>query len=160
MERSINRLAKMPRQQFRSIGSHSGNDMMAAETNNNANISYNEVAGNNDLQSNMAGDPDYNSSLSKTPKTLFVLWQEWEVGIGGRKPAKLFTRVERGRVKFIYCRRKILWETVAMLVRAGYTAHTAIERIYEASGQDERVTYILMHMIQDHRTGGHSLLHV
>ena len=163
MERSINRLAKMPRQQFRSIGSHSGNDMMAAaETNNNANISYNEVAGNNDLQSNMAGDPDYNSSLSKTPKTLFVLWQEWEVGIGGRKPAKLFTRVEtRGRVKFIFCWRKILWETVAMLVRASYTAHhRAIDRIYEAYGQDETVTYILMHMIRDCCTGGHSLLRV
>ena len=127
MERSINRLAKMPRQQFRSIGSHSGNDLMAAETNNNANISYNEVAGNNDLQSNMTGDPDYNSSLSKTPKTLFVLWQEWEVGIGGRKPAKLFTRVERGRVKFIYCRRKILWETVAMLVRGFHSMTKLLE---------------------------------
>jgi hypothetical protein len=79
-------------------------------------------------------EPEYHhDSLlsSKTPKTLFVLWQEFEVGIGGRKPARLFTRVERGRVKCLYCRRKVLWEAVARLVRAGYTAHVAIDRIYE-----------------------------
>ena len=87
------------------------------------------------IESNMAGDPDYNSSLSKTPKTLFVLWQDWEVGIGGQKPARLFTRVERSRVKFFYCWCKILWETVAMLFHAGYTpANTAIGRIYESYG--------------------------
>jgi hypothetical protein len=80
--------------------------MMAAETrNNNANIAYNEVEGNNDLQSNMAGDPDYNSSFSMTPNMLFVIRQEWEFGIGGRNPENLFARVERGRVKFIYCRQ-------------------------------------------------------
>ena len=34
----------------------------------------------------MAVDPVYNSSLSKTQKTLFVLWHEWEeIGIAGRK---------------------------------------------------------------------------
>ena len=47
-----------------------------------------------------------------------------------------------------------------MLVRAGYTAHTAIDRIYETYGQDKTVTYILMQMIRDRRTGGHSLLRV
>ena len=36
----------------------------------------NSQAGNDDKQINMAFDPVYNSSLSKIPKTLFVLWQE------------------------------------------------------------------------------------
>ena len=90
---------------------------------------------------------------------LVVLSQEWEVGIGGQKPARLFTRVERSRVKFIYCWCIIPWEPVAMLVGAGYTpANTAIDRIYEPYGQDQTVTYILMHLIQDCCTGGHSLL--
>ena len=65
------------------------------------------------------GGSNYVSSLSKAPKTLFVLWQEFEVGIGGRKAARLFTRVERGRVKVHYCRRQVVWDTVAALVRAG-----------------------------------------
>ena len=54
---------------------------------------------------------------SKTPKTLFVLWQELEVGIGGRKSARLFTRVERGHVKCLYCWHKVLMEAVACLVQ-------------------------------------------
>ena len=48
-----------------------------------------------------------------------------------------------------------------MLVCAGDTtpANTAIDRIYEPYGQDQTpVTYILMHLIEDCCTGGHSLL--
>ena len=47
-----------------------------------------------------------------------------------------------------------------MLVCAGDTtpANTAIDRIYEPYGQDQTVTYILMHLINDCCTGGHSLL--
>lgn len=108
----------------------------------------------------MALDPVYNSSLSKTPKTLFILWQEWEVGITGRKPARIFTRAERGRTKFIYYRRKVFWDTVAGLVRAGYTAHAAIDRIYEAYGPEKTVTQILNQMLKDRHNGGHPQLRV
>jgi hypothetical protein len=49
-------------------------------------------------------------SLSPNPKNLFELWQEYEIGIGGRKPAKLFTQKERGgSMKHKYCRRKVIW---------------------------------------------------
>ena len=82
------------------------------------------------------------------------------MGIGGRKPARLFTRVERGRVKCLYCRRKVLWEAVARLVRAGYTAHVAIDRIYEAYGVDKTVSQIINQMMKDRRNGGHPLLQV
>jgi hypothetical protein len=36
------------------------------------------------------------ASLSPNPKTLYKVWQEHQVGIGGRKAAKLFTTKERG----------------------------------------------------------------
>jgi hypothetical protein len=53
---------------------------------------------------NLAGNENninanYVSTLSPTPRSLYILWQEYEVGIGGRKPARLFTPVERGKVK-------------------------------------------------------------
>ena len=34
---------------------------------------------------------DVTGSLSRNPKSLYVLWDEWERGIGGRKPEKEFT---------------------------------------------------------------------
>jgi hypothetical protein len=35
-------------------------------------------------------------SLSSNPKILFELWREYQVGIGGRKAARLFSQSERG----------------------------------------------------------------
>ena len=103
--------------------------------------------------------PAYNSSLSKTPKSLFVLWQEFEVGIAGRKAARLFTRVERGRNKFIHYRRKVVWDSVAEQIRRGYSAQTAaIDRIYEVYGQELSVTQIINRMLIDRRTGGNPQL--
>jgi regulator of replication initiation timing len=49
------------------------------------------------------------ATLSPNPKNLFILWQEYEIGLGGRKAAKLFTREERGRVKHKYSRQKVVW---------------------------------------------------
>ena len=40
-----------------------------------------------------------NGTLSKLPKPLYVLWNEWEFGVGGNKPAILFSATERGRLK-------------------------------------------------------------
>ena len=42
--------------------------------------------------------------LSKCPKTLNDLWAEYEFGVGGYKPAKLYTAQERGAVKDLYYR--------------------------------------------------------
>ncbi len=36
------------------------------------------------------------ASLSPNPKNLFELWQEYQIGIDGRKAAKLFTQSEQG----------------------------------------------------------------
>jgi hypothetical protein len=39
------------------------------------------------------------STLSPNPRSLYLLWDEYENGIGGRKAARLFSREERGTVK-------------------------------------------------------------
>lgn len=94
-----------------------------------------------------------NATLMKNPRTLHLLWQEYEIGIGGRKPAKNFTVSERGRVKYAYYRRKIVWETIARLVRAGFTAQVAIDMIYDIYGASTGVTKILKMMRRDKAMG-------
>jgi hypothetical protein len=100
-----------------------------------------------------------NARLSPNPRNLHTLWQEYEFGFGGRKPAKDFTAEERGRVKYSYHRRKVVWDKIAELVRAGHTAQVAIDRIYQVYGQASTVTSIINQMRQDRRTGGHPQLH-
>ena len=86
---------------------------------------------------------DVNAVLVRSPRTLHQLWDEYIKGIGNNKPAKDFTRLERGRHKFVYCRRKIVWDVVANLVRAGVPASEAIGRIYNAYGANKSVTTII-----------------
>ena len=60
------------------------------------------------------------ATLSPTPRTLYLLWDEYEHGIGGRKAARRFSREERGSVKHkLYHRRKVIWDGLAELVRDG-----------------------------------------
>jgi hypothetical protein len=80
-----------------------------------------EENGNDDDQVGSESAP-FVATLSPHPKDLFQLWHEYEFGIGGRKPAKQFTVSERARVKFKYCRRKIVWDVIDRLVRSGYTS--------------------------------------
>jgi hypothetical protein len=71
----------------------------------------------------------------------------YEFGIGGRKPARQFTTHERGQVKFKYCRRKVVWDSIDRMVRAGFTAQVAVDKIYEAYGQIT-VTQIINHRMR------------
>ncbi|KAI2507360.1 hypothetical protein MHU86_7080 [Fragilaria crotonensis] len=97
--------------------------------------------------------PRVNATLTKNPRSLHLLWQEYEFGIGGRKPAKNFTAVEQGRVKYAYYRRKIAWEMISGLVRGGHTAQVAIDMIYEIYGTSTGVTNILRAMRHDKTAG-------
>eukprot|EP00977_Amphora_coffeiformis_P018547 scaffold6568_cov173-Amphora_coffeaeformis.AAC.1 len=49
-----------------------------------------------------------NSTATLAPhvRTLPQLWEEYQTGLGGRKPARDFNRTERGRCKFMYSQRK------------------------------------------------------
>ena len=95
----------------------------------------------------------YAHTLSPNPRTLYILWEEYENGIGGRTAASLFTSQERGRVKHKYYRRKAVWDCISALVRAGFTARVAIDRIYTVYGIDTPVTSIINQLKRDRRTG-------
>ena len=81
--------------------------------------------------------------LSRNPRDLHVLWQEYEFGIGGNKPAKYFTPEERGSCKHKYHRRKLIWDRLTLMIRNGYTPQTAIHKLYEVYGRDSSVTTII-----------------
>ncbi len=91
----------------------------------------------------------YSETLSSNPKNLFVLWQEYEFGISGRKPARDFTAKQRGKTKHKYFRRKAFWEVVAEMVRGGMMAEAAIDRVYLVYGRNKSITKILNKMIND-----------
>jgi hypothetical protein len=92
----------------------------------------------------------YASTLSPNPRTLYTLWEEYINGIGGRKAACLFTSTERrGRVKHKYHRRKIAWDSISTLVRAGCTGQVAIDHMYAIYGADTPVTTIINKLKQD-----------
>jgi hypothetical protein len=94
------------------------------------------------------------ASLSPTPRNLFELWEEFQVGLGGRKAAKLFSARERGgKVKHKYHRRNIVWKMVSGLVRSGMTADAAIDSIYAVYGQQTCVTDIINGIKRDQKGG-------
>ena len=93
------------------------------------------------------------ATLSRNTKNLYLLWQEYEFGLDGRKAAKLFTSSERGKVKHSYYRRKVFWDQISFMVRLGYTAQTAIDKVYQNYGPSKSVTWILSKMLHDRRAG-------
>ena len=99
------------------------------------------------------------AELSARPKNIYSLWHEYEFGLGNRKAAKEFTAIERGRVKHIYCKRKIVWDVIANLVNGGWTSKRAIDKIYEVYGSVS-VTKIIAAMKQDKERGGHPSLKI
>jgi hypothetical protein len=88
-------------------------------------------------------------TLSRNPRTLYIVWQEFEFGIGGRKAAREFTAAERGKVKYAYHRRKVVWDKIAEKIRAGWTANAAIDEIYVRYGKGTSVTKIINQMRRD-----------
>ena len=95
------------------------------------------------------------SMLSQMPRTLFDLWAEYQYGIGRQKPAKDFTAAERGKVKYLYHHQKVVWDIIARLMHAGFTAEVAIDRIYSVYGCHQSVTKIINDMRRDRQQGRH-----
>jgi len=91
--------------------------------------------------------------LSKCPRDLWVLWREWEQGLGDGKPAKEFSQHERGANKFSFSRRKVFWDTVEELVKRGNTSDVSIDKIYWVYGWNNSVTKILNEMRSDKKRG-------
>jgi Transcriptional activator of glycolytic enzymes len=97
----------------------------------------------------------YEATLSNSPKDLHVLWQEYEFGLQGRRAAKRFTTRERGRVRYKYHRRKVVWDKIAQMIHQGYSCYTAVDAIYRVYGPDKTVTEIINLMRVDRISGGH-----
>ena len=96
------------------------------------------------------GSPDrLETSLSRLPKTLYDLWDEYTVGLEGRKPAKLYSSTERGRCKYKYTRRRVVWQKIEELVLAGFTSHAAIDMILDHYGKEKSVTQVINLMRKD-----------
>ena len=98
------------------------------------------------------------AKLSKSPNDLYVLWQEYQFGVGGRKAAKDFTYSEKGQNRFAYSRRKVFWDVVEKMMSRGFTSGAAIDKIYQVYGPRLSVTVIIKLLRQDRKTGGHPQL--
>ncbi len=100
------------------------------------------------------------AKLSDCPRSLHDLWLEYELGFSGKKAAKDFTEKERGADKYRYYRRNVFWVKVCEMVRAGFTAERACDRIYSVYGSRLSVTKIINAMIRDKKNGGHPELRI
>mmetsp|Transcript_272 Transcript_272/g.326 ORF Transcript_272/g.326 Transcript_272/m.326 type:complete len:177 (+) Transcript_272:113-643(+) len=87
------------------------------------------------------------AQLTKHPRCLHYLWNEYECGIGVNKAAKNFTPSERGKVKHRYCLRKIFWDAVSeMVTKRGWSSSQAIETIKEVYKDNSSISKILLAM--------------
>lgn len=99
------------------------------------------------------------ASLSKTPRDLYALWDEYDNGIGGRKAAKNFTAHEKGQCTSTYCRRKVLWDLIQRVINhSGTDYRTAIEEIYGVYGYLS-ITKLHKKVLADEKAGGHPNLY-
>ena len=91
---------------------------------------------------------------------MYTLWDEYINGIGGRKPARQFTREERGAkgVKQSFYFRKPFWMCMQKLVDKGATESVAFSRIQQVYGGFGSITNMLQKLVKDERNGGHRFL--
>jgi hypothetical protein len=93
-------------------------------------------------------------TLMPKPKSLFNLWDEYlNGGVGGRKPARLFSETERGRVKYKYTPRKVIWDVIKKLVDLGHSSQRAIDMIYNVYGAQTCLSDIFNRMRKDKMNG-------
>lgn len=99
------------------------------------------------------------ATLSKTPRDLYDLWEEYDVGRDGRKAAKNFTAHEKGACKYTYCRRKVFWDLIKRVINhSGTDYKTAIEEIYQVYGF-LTITKLHKKILADEKVGGHPNLY-
>ncbi len=97
---------------------------------------------------------DVNAKLSRGPISAEQLWNEYQFGIGSHKPAKKFTRRERGKVKSTYSRRKIVWKCIEEMVRGGHTASSVCQTIHRVYGPRGNMTAVIEAMHKDMKQRG------
>ena len=88
------------------------------------------------------------ATLYPHPRTIEAMWDEYQNGIGGRKPARDFSRRERGSCKFKFARRKLIWDAVERLLDMGNDLSTACNKIRRVFG-DVSMTRLINLIWQD-----------
>ena len=94
--------------------------------------------------------------LMSNPKFLHVLWDEWTNGVNGSLPASEFTAEQRGRCRAKYSQRKVFWDCMLRLIRAGYTVQTSLQKINRVYSGN--LTKQLRGLRRDEAIGGHNEL--
>ena len=89
---------------------------------------------------------------------MYDLWKEYLTGFSGNKAAKDFTKAERGACRFNYTKRNHVWQAIGTLVRHGYSADNAIDKIYDVYGRGTSVTKIIKRLQIDKKHGGNDAL--
>ena len=90
--------------------------------------------------------------LMRNPKSLYILWNEYEFGIGGRRPAKTLSKEERWEDRYKFYKRNIFWSLVVEMVKRGRSTNEAIDAIYQAYGYKTSVTEIIKKLQEDKKT--------
>ena len=134
-------IRQLLRQPYRVLGS--SNRKNHNNRSNNLRAAADSAAGEDDATNRSIG------TLKKNPKCLHTLWMEYEFGLGGKKPAKMFTASERGRCKYVYCNRLVFWKKISEMVRAGWNSTAAIEKVTTYYGSNLSVTKVLAKMRKD-----------
>jgi hypothetical protein len=96
---------------------------------------------------NAQGPPEGTDPTAKLARvrTLMELWNEWEHGHNGSKPARAYTEIERGLKcnKFKFSKRLNFWKVMRQLINRGHSDLTATDLIMQCYGRNKSVTYIL-----------------
>lgn len=155
MTTEMNRISRQPHRMLQHAAIAAANTAANAATNHVAPVVPVAVTRPDPEHQIEIGDvAGQHATLSPSPRNLYALWQEFYVGIDGRKPAKDFSPKERGGPrKVTYCRRKKFWLLVSHLIRSGDSADRACEKIYDAYGHDATVTKILNCIASDQANG-------
>ena len=129
MADTLNRIAAIPAQitRFSNLTTVT-NDSNSASSSRNANTGT---------------EDNRRAHLCRNPKSLYVLWNEYEFGINGYRAAKTFSRNERGIDRYTFYRRNIFWTLVIVMIKRGRSANESIDKIYQVYGYKTSVTNII-----------------
>ncbi|KAL7540543.1 hypothetical protein ACHAWF_008540 [Thalassiosira exigua] len=128
---------------------------------------HEELRGNNPRSLVILGDanghiletPIQPARLCDRPSSLMMLWQEYKVGVNGNKPAEQFTRAEKADrtngTRQKYHDRRNIWKLIEKLVKDGFTAEVAINKIHQVYGYNTSITKIIKGIVADKKRGGH-----
>ena len=73
--------------------------------------------------------------LISCPWTIHDCWKEFKFGFHGFKPTKDWTASEREKDRFKYYKRNVFRKKVSEMIKAGYTAEAACDKMYLDYGQ-------------------------